>query len=215
MSATIIRAPYENDVLKRKPSLVKKTDDESRLDNMKILSQNHADDIAFAHALHGKDVKTGLWSNLRTKDAEKYESSSEAYFALWGKDANDDDHENEQERASNYSTLVNSYYNLATDFYEYGWGKSFHFCRFYPGEDLACAIKRHEHFLALKTGIEPGMKVLDIGCGVGSPAREISHLTGAHIIGLNNNAYQIEKARNYAIQEDLQEKLRFLKVDTI
>ena len=25
--------------------------------------------------------------------------------------------------------MVNHYYNLVTDFYEYGWGKSFHFAR--------------------------------------------------------------------------------------
>ncbi len=28
-------------------------------------------------------------------------------------------------RNSNYKDLVNSYYNLATDFYEYGWGQSY------------------------------------------------------------------------------------------
>lgn len=26
------------------------------------------------------------------------------------------------------------YYDGATELYEYGWGESFHFCRFYPGE---------------------------------------------------------------------------------
>lgn len=31
------------------------------------------------------------------------------------------------ERKKEYADLVNSYYNLATDFYEIGWGQSFHF----------------------------------------------------------------------------------------
>jgi hypothetical protein len=31
------------------------------------------------------------------------------------------------ERKKGYVDLVNSYYNLSTDFYEIGWGQSFHF----------------------------------------------------------------------------------------
>lgn len=177
------------------------------------VSTNHAEDIAFAQALHGKDLKKGLWAQLKSKNQDVYGVTSDTYFNMWGKDATNDSKANEKERASRYSQLVNSYYHLATDFFEYGWGKSFHFCRFYPGEEFHSAVKRHEHFLAIKTGIEPGMKVLDVGCGVGGPARAISHLTGASIIGLNNNAYQLEKAREYAVQEDLGNKLSFVKVN--
>ena len=31
----------------------------------------------------------------------------------------------------------------------------------------------------------------DCGCGVGGPAREIASFTGAKVIGINNNAYQV------------------------
>lgn len=48
-----------------------------------------------------------------------------------------------------------------------GWGGSFHFARYYPGEEFFRAIARHEHYLAANTGIKKGMKVLDVGCGVG------------------------------------------------
>jgi hypothetical protein len=47
-----------------------------------------------------------------------------------------------------------------TDFYEYGWGQSFHFCRFHKGESFDKAIARHEHYLAAKLGLRPGMEVL-------------------------------------------------------
>lgn len=177
------------------------------------VSTNHAEDIAFAQALHGRDLKKGLWAQLKSKNQDVYGVTSDTYFNMWGKDAATDSKAYEKERASRYSQLVNSYYHLATDFFEYGWGKSFHFCRFYPGEEFHSAVKRHEHFLAIKTGIDSGMKVLDVGCGVGGPARAISHLTGASIIGLNNNAYQLEKAREYAVQEDLGDKLSFIKVN--
>jgi sterol 24-C-methyltransferase len=55
--------------------------------------------------------------------------------------------------------------------------------------------------------------VLDVGCGVGGPAREIAKFTGAHITGLNNNDYQIERATRYAAREGLSHQLDFVKGD--
>jgi sterol 24-C-methyltransferase len=113
---------------------------------------------------------------------------------------------------ANYYPL-RSYYNLATDLYEYGWGQCFHFCRYSPGEAFYQAIARHEHFLAAQIGIKPGMKVLDVGCGVGGPAREIAKFTDAHITGLNNNDYQIARATRYAVRDGLSGQLKFVKGD--
>jgi len=109
--------------------------------------------------------------------------------------------------------FYHSYYNLATDLYEYGWGQSFHFCRFSYGEPFRQAIARHEHYLAHVMNIKPGMRVLDVGCGVGGPAREIVKFTDANVIGLNNNDYQIERATRYAAKEGLSDKLSFTKGD--
>lgn len=106
-----------------------------------------------------------------------------------------------------------SYYNLVTDLYEYGWGSSFHFCRFAYGEPFRQAIARHEHYLAHVMGIKENMNVLDVGCGVGGPAREIVKFTGANVVGLNNNDYQIERATRYAAKEGLSDKLTFVKGD--
>lgn len=106
-----------------------------------------------------------------------------------------------------------SYYNLATDLYEYGWGQSFHFCRFSPGEPFYQAIARHEHYLAHQMHIKENYRVLDVGCGVGGPAREIAKFTGCHITGFNNNDYQIERATHYAAKEGLSKQLDFVKGD--
>jgi len=65
----------------------------------------------------------------------------------------------------------------------------------------------------MKIGIQAGMKVLDVGCGVGGPAREIAKFTDAHITGLNNNDYQIERAKRYAAREGLSHQLDFVKGD--
>lgn len=105
------------------------------------------------------------------------------------------------------------YYNLSTDIYEYGWGQSFHFCRFAYGEGFHAAIARHEHYLAAKIGIKDGDKVLDVGCGVGGPAREIARFTGCHVTGLNNNDYQIDRATHYAEKTKLSAQQAFVKGD--
>ncbi|KAF9615457.1 hypothetical protein IFM89_023565 [Coptis chinensis] len=42
------------------------------------------------------------------------------------------------------------------------------------GESLRESIKRHEHYLALQLCLKPGQKVLDVGCGIGGPLREIA-----------------------------------------
>jgi sterol 24-C-methyltransferase len=65
----------------------------------------------------------------------------------------------------------------------------------------------------MQIGLKPGMKVLDVGCGVGGPAREIAKFTDAHITGLNNNDYQIDRATRYAEKEGLSHQLSFVKGD--
>ena len=69
--------------------------------------------------------------------------------------------------------LVNHYYDLVTDFYELGWGASFHFAPRFRNETLAASITRHQHYLAAALRLSPGMRVLDAGCGVGGPLRSV------------------------------------------
>ena len=55
--------------------------------------------------------------------------------------------------------------------------------------------------------------MLDVGCGVGRPAREIATFTGCDVVGLNNNSYQIERAIGYVKKEGLTDKVSFVKGD--
>ena len=82
-------------------------------------------------------------------------------------------------RNASYVDLVNSYYNLATDFYEWGWGQSFHFAEKLAGESFKASIARHEYYLAMRLGVQPSDHVLDCGCGIGGPLRNIGRFTGA------------------------------------
>ncbi|SCV73271.1 BQ2448_7197 [Microbotryum intermedium] len=101
----------------------------------------------------------------------------------------------------------------ATELYEYGWGTSFHFCRYYKGEAFYQAIARHEHYLAAQTGIRPKMRVLDVGCGVGGPAREIARFTDAQVVGVNNNEFQVSRANKYTANAGLSDQVSFVKGD--
>jgi sterol 24-C-methyltransferase len=99
------------------------------------------------------------------------------------------------ERKGKYTTMINHYYDLVTDFYEYGWGQSFHFAPRHPGESFAASVARHEFFLAQACNLREGMKALDVGCGVGGPMRAIAKFTGAKIVGINNNDYQLKRLK--------------------
>jgi sterol 24-C-methyltransferase len=125
----------------------------------------------------------------------------------------DDGGGNVDARKSNYQDMVRSYYDLVTDFYEKGWGDSFHFAPRARGEDFALSIQRHQHYLALKLGLRPGMRVLDIGCGVGGPMRSIARFSGAHITGVNVNAYQLGKAKKYNAEQRLDGLCDVLEAD--
>ncbi|RDL41486.1 Sterol 24-C-methyltransferase [Venustampulla echinocandica] len=178
-------------------------------------TEDHTRDAAFNKAMHkdSSNAQGGL-SALMKKDKTAQKAAVDEYFKHWDdKTAKDETLADRDARKAEYATLTRHYYNLVTDFYEYGWGQSFHFCRFAYGEQFQQAIARHEHYLAAKIGIKDGDKVLDVGCGVGGPAREIAKFTGAHITGLNNNDYQIERATKYAQLEGLSHQLKFVKGD--
>ncbi|KAJ3466107.1 hypothetical protein MRS44_006765 [Fusarium solani] len=180
-----------------------------------LISYDEARNHAFDSVLHrqSKNSKGGMRA-MMNKDNKAHAAAVDDYFQYWdNKKAEDEVQAVRQERTDNYASLTRQYYNLATDLYEYGWSQSFHFCRFAYGETFHRAIARHEHYLAHSMGIKPGMKVLDVGCGVGGPAREIVKFTGAHVTGLNITEYQVERARVYADKEGLSHKLKFVQGD--
>jgi hypothetical protein len=94
-------------------------------------------------------------------------------------------------RKANYMSMVNSFYTLVTDFYEYGWGDSFHFANRFIGESHKESLRRAEYFLASKLQLTEESTVLDVGCGIGGPMRAIARFSGATVTGINNCDYQV------------------------
>jgi sterol 24-C-methyltransferase len=62
-------------------------------------------------------------------------------------------------------------------------------------------------------GLKAGMRVLDVGCGVGGPAREIARFADVTVIGLNNNEFQVNRARRYTAKAGLSDQVTFVKGD--
>lgn len=116
-------------------------------------------------------------------------------------------------RRTSYASMINHYYDLVTDFYEQGWGQSFHFAPRFRDEALDASILRHEHWLALRLGLGEGQEVLDVGCGVGGPMRNIARFTGARITGINNNEYQIQRGREHTDKARLSGFCSFVHAD--
>jgi sterol 24-C-methyltransferase len=160
-------------------------------------------------------------------------SRIENYPGFWQKDIRKEAQVDSDIRVENYTEVVNGvcgllftfarrvmdsspssgYYDGVTELYEYGWAQSFHFSRFYKGEAFAASLARHEHYLAAQMSLRPGMRVLDVGCGIGGPAREIARFSDVKIVGLNNNEFQIGRARRYTEAAGLEDQIQFVKGD--
>lgn len=110
--------------------------------------------------------------------SERVNREMDEYYSLFNNNKTGSTKENETKRKEHYDTLASNFYDLVTDFYEYGWGESFHFAPRHNNESFNESIARYELYIALRLGLKPGMKVLDVGCGVGGPQRTIARYSG-------------------------------------
>jgi len=143
------------------------------------------------------------------RDGQGVKKTIDEYLALFDEDKGG----SVAVRKENYSNMVNDFYNMVTDIYEMGWGESFHFAPRHKWETLAASIARHEMWLASRCGLAPGKVALDLGCGVGGPGRTMARFSGAKIIGLNNNDYQLERCRKLTAAQGLSHLCSYMKAD--
>jgi tocopherol O-methyltransferase len=62
-------------------------------------------------------------------------------------------------------------------------------------------------------GLEPGMRVLDAGCGVGGPSTWIAETYGVNVVGVTLSGVQVAKARRNARRRHLEDRVQFAQQD--
>jgi len=154
--------------------------------------------------------KDSALSLLQGEMANKAQKEVEEYYSFF---SSKNEEESEKIRKENYKVMVTNFHDLVTDFYEYGWGESFHFAARNVKETFDMSIARSEMYAALRLGLKPGMKVLDVGAGVGGPMRAIARFSGANVVGLNINDYQISRGRIQNERDGLTKLCDFMKGD--
>jgi cyclopropane-fatty-acyl-phospholipid synthase len=73
-------------------------------------------------------------------------------------------------------------------------------------EEAQIAKKRH---IAAKLAIEPGHRVLDIGCGWGGLGLYLADIAGADVVGITLSQEQYKTARERAIDRHMQNRVEF------
>jgi sterol 24-C-methyltransferase len=86
-----------------------------------------------------------------------------------------------------------------------------------PALDLSKSIienqKLYEQKMCNDLGIQPGDKVLDIGCGRGRVASHVASYSGAEVVGMNLDPGQLESAKRFAEGNGLWGQCQFVRGD--
>ncbi|KAK1147853.1 Delta(24)-sterol C-methyltransferase [Aspergillus melleus] len=105
------------------------------------------------------------------------------------------------------------FYEHGTSLIEHIFGSFIHVFRLTPGETLANAVTRHEHYLALWLKVNKDQKVLDIGCGNGGPTREIARFLDVNVVGVDLEEHHVQHAKRFTTAAKLEDRVSFKAAD--
>ncbi|KAH8424913.1 uncharacterized protein LDX57_002659 [Aspergillus melleus] len=105
------------------------------------------------------------------------------------------------------------FYEHGTSLIEHIFGSFIHVFRLTPGETLANAVTRHEHYLALWLKVNKYQKVLDVGCGNGGPTREIARFLDVNVVGVDLEEHHIQHAKRFTAAAKLEDRVSFKAAD--
>ncbi|MGK6318848.1 class I SAM-dependent methyltransferase [Sphingomonas sp. DT-204] len=82
-----------------------------------------------------------------------------------------------------------------------------------PANGLDQAQEDKKAHIAAKLALQPGMRVLDIGCGWGGMALYLHRKTGAEVLGVTLSEEQLKVARRRAEEAGVADKVKFELID--
>lgn len=102
-----------------------------------------------------------------------------------------------RQSAGRVASMVRHHYDIGNDLYRAMLDRRMIYsCGFWAGAgDLDQAQEQKLELVCRKLGLEPGMRVLDIGCGWGGAARYAAEKYGVEVVGLTLSRRQAELAR--------------------
>lgn len=80
-------------------------------------------------------------------------------------------------------------------------------------DSMAAASRRMTALMIGKLGARPGQRVLDVGCGNGTPAVHLAQALDVEVVGVNVAARQIAQATALAAAEGVAGRVRFVLAD--
>jgi tocopherol O-methyltransferase len=120
------------------------------------------------------------------------------------------------------NAAVARYYDTTLDLYEQLWGEHVHHGYWDPGErpdadgaDRATATDRLVHELVAYAGIPAGVRVLDVGCGIGGPALYLAGALGCTVEGITLSAAQAARATENARAAGVGDRTAFSRRDAL
>lgn len=105
---------------------------------------------------------------------------------------------------------VAHHYDISNDLYRLFLDADMQYsCAYFrhPNMSLEDAQEAKKHHIAGKLLIEPGMRILDIGCGWGGMAMTLARDYGAHVTGVTLSENQLSLARDRVTRAGLQDRI--------
>lgn len=117
---------------------------------------------------------------------------------------------------ANSRSNVAHHYDVSNDFYRLWLGEDMQYsCAYWTEADdtLDRAQLTKKAHIAAKLALQPGQKVLDIGCGWGGMALYLNKVAGVEVLGITLSEEQLKLARERAEAAGVSDKVKFELLD--
>jgi len=128
---------------------------------------------------------------FRAQDLERFVEEHERLFT-------------EARRTGDHREVTQAYYRVMGPLIETYYGAGWHFCPpEHPKQSQDEAVLSLHHRISRLLGARPGLRVLDVGSGVGGTMRDIALYSGCHVTGITLGDNEVESAREAAAEAGL------------